>query len=73
MNYNTYPIADLIDEIAMGPFGSNIKVDCFVDKGIPVLNGSNLEGFELSENHSAMLPRKRLIHLKRPTHIRVML
>ena len=49
MNYNTYPIADLIDEIAMGPFGSNIKVDCFVDKGIPVLNGSNLEGSELSE------------------------
>lgn len=33
----------------MGPFGSNIKVDCFVDEGIPVLNGSNLDGFELSE------------------------
>ena len=49
MNYKTCPISDLIDEIAMGPFGSNIKVDCFVDKGIPVLNGSNLEGFELSE------------------------
>ena len=49
MNYNTFLIADLIDEIAMGPFGSNIKVDCFVDNGVPVLNGSNLEGFELSE------------------------
>lgn len=49
MNYKTYLIADLIDEIAMGPFGSNIKVECFVDKGIPVLNGSNLEGLELSE------------------------
>ncbi len=49
MNYKTYLIADLIDEIAMGPFGSNIKVECFVDKGVPVLNGSNLEGFELSE------------------------
>lgn len=31
MNYKTYLIADLIDEIAMGPFGSNIKVECFVD------------------------------------------
>ena len=33
----------------MGPFGSNIKVECFVDDGIPVLNGSNLEGFSLKE------------------------
>ena len=49
MNYKTYHVSDFIDEIAMGPFGSNIKVDCFVDEGVPVLNGSNLEGFELSE------------------------
>ena len=49
MNYETYRVADLIDEIAMGPFGSNIKVSCFVDSGVPVLNGSNLEGFSLSE------------------------
>ena len=38
MNCKAYLIADLIDEIAMGPFGSNIKVECFVDKGIPVLS-----------------------------------
>ena len=49
MSYETYSVADLIDEIAMGPFGSNIKVSCFVDSGVPVLNGSNLEGFSLSE------------------------
>ena len=49
MSYETYLVADLIDEIAMGPFGSNIKVSCFVDSGVPVLNGSNLEGFSLSE------------------------
>lgn len=49
MSYETYNVADLIDEIAMGPFGSNIKVSCFVDSGVPVLNGSNLEGFSLSE------------------------
>ena len=36
MDYETYRIADLIDEIAMGPFGSNIKVSCFVDSGVPV-------------------------------------
>lgn len=50
MKFNTYSISELIDEIAMGPFGSNIKVECFVDKGIPVLNGSNLNGFFLRED-----------------------
>ena len=50
MKYKRYTVSELIDEIAMGPFGSNIKVECFVDNGVPVLNGSNLVGFELSEN-----------------------
>ena len=65
MNYNTYPIADLIDEIAMGPFGSNIKVDCFVDKGIPVLNGSNLEGFELSGKSFRYVTEEKADSLKK--------
>ena len=43
-------MSELIDEISMGPFGSNIKVECFVDSGIPVLNGSNLVGFRLNED-----------------------
>ena len=49
MTFKQVQIADLISEISMGPFGSNIKVECFVDEGIPVLNGSNLEGFSLNE------------------------
>lgn len=40
---------NLIDEISMGPFGSDIKVDCFVESGIPVLNGSNLSSIKLVE------------------------
>lgn len=48
--WKEYRLGDLIDEIAMGPFGSNIKVECFVDSGVPVLNGSNLQGFELEES-----------------------
>lgn len=65
MNYKTYPVSDLIDEIAMGPFGSNIKVDCFVDEGIPVLNGSNLEGFELSEKSFRYVTEEKADSLKR--------
>ena len=59
MGYETYRIADLIDGIAMGPFGSNIKVSCFVDSGVPVLNGSNLEGFSLSEKTFRYVTREK--------------
>lgn len=48
--FRTEKISNLISEISMGPFGSNIKVECFVDKGIPVLNGSNMDGFALIED-----------------------
>lgn len=65
LNYKTYPVSELIDEIAMGPFGSNIKVDCFVDKGIPVLNGSNLEGFELSEKSFRYVTEEKADSLKK--------
>jgi restriction endonuclease S subunit len=43
-------LSDLIDEISMGPFGSDIKVENFVSIGVPVLNGSNLTGFRLVED-----------------------
>ena len=59
MSYETYRVADLIDAIAMGPFGSNIKVSCFVDSGVPVLNGSNLEGFSLSEKTFRYVTREK--------------
>lgn len=65
MNFNTFLIADLVDEIAMGPFGSNIKVDCFVDNGVPVLNGSNLEGFELSEKAFRYVTAEKADSLKK--------
>lgn len=37
-------IDEIADRIGMGPFGSNIKVETFVDDGVPVLNGSNVQG-----------------------------
>lgn len=47
---NEIILSSLIDEISMGPFGSDIKVDNFIPSGIPVLNGSNLSDKKLSEN-----------------------
>ena len=49
----------------MGPFGSNIKVDCFVDEGVPVLNGSNLEGFELTEKSFRYVTEEKADSLKK--------
>ena len=48
--WKDYKVAEVIEEISMGPFGSNIKVDNFIDSGVPVLNGSNLQGFKLNED-----------------------
>ena len=50
MKFEHYHIADLLDEISMGPFGSNIKKECFVSAGIPVLNGSNLTGVAMNDD-----------------------
>jgi type I restriction enzyme S subunit len=49
----------------MGPFGSNIKVECFVDEGIPVLNGSNLEGYELKEDSFRYVTQEKADSLKK--------
>ncbi len=65
MTYETHFISELIDEISMGPFGSNIKVECFVDDGVPVLNGSNLEGYELKENSFRYVTEEKADSLKK--------
>ncbi|AGS39320.1 restriction endonuclease subunit S [Cycloclasticus zancles] len=36
--------ADEKGSIAIGPFGSRMKSDCYVDKGIPVIRGTNITG-----------------------------
>lgn len=50
MKFNHYKISELLSEISMGPFGSNIKKECFVDAGIPVLNGSNLSDVAMNDD-----------------------
>ena len=44
-----YEISKLLSDISMGPFGSNIKTDCYTEYGVPYLNGSNLTGYKLNE------------------------
>ncbi|WP_370692990.1 restriction endonuclease subunit S [Pseudotabrizicola sp.] len=42
-------LGDVADQIAMGPFGSNIKVETFVAEGIPVISGAHLRGLQLAD------------------------
>lgn len=48
--WKEYKVSEIINEISMGPFGSNIKRDCYVDAGVPYLNGSNLCSVKLNED-----------------------
>lgn len=63
MDLTEFEISDLISEISMGPFGSNIKVECFKDSGVPVLNGSNLIGIKLNENKFNYVSEEKAVSL----------
>ena len=42
-------IEDIAERVAMGPFGSSIKVSTFVKEGIPVISGQHLNGTLLDD------------------------
>lgn len=42
-------INDIAEKVAMGPFGSNIKVSTFVSEGVPIISGNHLRGYFLEE------------------------
>ena len=43
-------ILDIAKKVAMGPFGSNIKIATFVPEGVPIISGNHLRGFFLEEH-----------------------
>lgn len=65
-----YKINDIITEIAMGPFGSNIKKSCFIESGFPVLNGSNLTGIKLNDESFNYVSNEKAFELKKAIAIR---
>lgn len=42
-------IEDVAEKVAMGPFGSSIKVETFVDEGTPVISGQHLHGSKVDD------------------------
>lgn len=65
MEWKCYKIDELIDEISMGPFGSDVKKEFYIKKGVPILNGSNLQGFKLQEDSFGYLTEEKAKTLKK--------
>lgn len=48
--WTTLKIEDIAERVAIGPFGSSIKVATFVAQGVPIISGQHLRGFMLEDN-----------------------
>lgn len=65
MNLRNYKIDEILSEISMGPFGSDVKKEVYVESGVPILNGSNLQGFKLQEDSFGYLTEEKADSLKK--------
>ena len=65
MEWKHYKMDELIEEISMGPFGSDVKKEFYVDNGVPILNGSNLQGFKIQEDSFGYLTKEKADSLKK--------
>ena len=50
--------------IAMGPFGSRIKAENFVETGVPIIKGGNLNGDFILEDEFSFLTKEKATELK---------
>jgi len=57
-------LGEVVVKVGMGPFGSNIKVDTFVEEGIPVISGNNLTSPTLVEKEFKYITEKHADLLK---------
>lgn len=58
-------IDELAERVAMGPFGSDIKVSTFVPEGIPVISGQHLRGTLLDDSEFNFVSVEHADRLKR--------
>ena len=58
-------LESVIKDIAAGPFGSNLKVDCFVPEGFPIIDGANLKGIKVTDNITKFVTEEKARSLHR--------
>lgn len=57
-------VESLTEKVAMGPFGSNIKVSTFVDSGVPVISGEHLHGTRMQDGRFNFITEEHAEKLK---------
>ena len=65
MNTETIKLDSVIIDMAAGPFGSNLKVSCFVNYGFPIIDGANLKGFKVTDNITKYVTEEKARSLHR--------
>ena len=63
--WKEYKIEEIISEISMGPFGSDVKKEVYTLFGVPILNGANLQGFKLKEDSFGYVSEEKANSLKK--------
>lgn len=63
-DWPTATILDIAKKVAMGPFGSNIKVSTFVPEGVPIISGNHLRGYFLEESEFNYITEEHAERLK---------
>ena len=48
--WRTATIEEIAEKVAMGPFGSSIKVETFVPDGVPIISGQHLHGSRVDDS-----------------------
>lgn len=56
---------EVIKDIAAGPFGSNLKVECFTSSGFPIVDGANLKGVKVTDNITKFVSEEKARSLSR--------
>ena len=65
MDVRTVELSEVITDIAAGPFGSNLKVACFVESGFPIIDGANLKGYKVTDNVTKFVTEEKARSLHR--------
>lgn len=65
MDSRKVELSEVITDIAAGPFGSNLKVACFVPEGFPIIDGANLKGLKITDNLTKFVTEEKARSLSR--------
>jgi type I restriction enzyme S subunit len=63
-NWPYMRVEDIAEKVAMGPFGSSIKVETFTPTGIPIISGQHLHEAELEDGDNKFISTEHADALK---------